>query len=115
MGPGAKLSDVSAAVQTHAEANGYGVVKKYVGHGIGQQMHEEPQVPNYVIQPVESFEYILKPGVVLAIEPMLNVGTDDVRTLQDDWTVVTRDGKLSAHWEHTIAVTDTGREILTLP
>ncbi len=90
-------------------------MKKYVGHGIGQQMHEEPQVPNYVIHPIQSFEYMLKPGIVLAVEPMLNIGTDKVKVLKDDWTVVTADGKLSAHFEHTIAVTETGREILTVP
>ena len=78
-------------------------------------MHEEPQVPNYVIHPIQSFEYMLKPGIVLAVEPMLNIGTDKVKVLKDDWTVVTADGKLSAHFEHTIAVTETGREILTLP
>ena len=115
MGPGVRLSHMSAAIQNHAESNGYSIVKKYVGHGIGQQMHEEPQVPNYVIHPIQSFEYMLKPGIVLAVEPMLNIGTDKVKVLKDDWTVVTADGKLSAHFEHTIAVTETGREILTLP
>ena len=112
---GKRLGDIGYAVEATAEPHGFGVVREYVGHGIGQQMHEEPQVPNYVIRPVESFEHILKPGLVLAIEPMLNLGTDDVRVLDDDWTVVTKDGKLSAHWEHTIAVTEDGYEILTLP
>ena len=115
MGPGVRLSEISGAIEAHAVKGGYGIVKKYVGHGIGQDMHEEPQVPNYVIKPVESFEYVLKPGIVLAIEPMLNLGKDDVRTLEDNWTVVTVDGKLSAHWEHSIAVTEDGCEILTLP
>lgn len=115
MGPGVRLSAVSAAVQHHAESNGYSVVKKYVGHGIGQEMHEEPQVPNYVMPVSEKSDYVLRPGIVLAVEPMLNAGGDDVRVLKDDWTVVTLDGKLSAHFEHTIAVTAEGREVLTLP
>lgn len=110
MGPGVRLSRVSRAVQQYAESRGYSVVKKYVGHGIGREMHEEPQVPNYVI---DNYEFVLKPGIVLAVEPMLNEGTDDVRVLKDDWTVVTKDGKLSAHFEHTIAVTTGGREVLT--
>lgn len=115
VGPGARLSEIARAVQTHAESNGFSVVKKYVGHGIGQKLHEDPQVPNYVIYPIESFEFVLRPGHTIAIEPMVNEGTDDVRTLADDWTVVTKDRKLSAHFEHTIAVTSTGREIFTLP
>ncbi len=110
IGPGVRLSRVCRSVQQYAEFRGYSVVKKYVGHGIGREMHEEPQVPNYVI---DNYEFLLKPGIVLAVEPMLNEGTDDVRVLKDDWTVVTRDGKLSAHFEHTIAVTPTGREVLT--
>lgn len=115
MGPGVRLSRVSAAVQQHAESNGFSVVKKYVGHGIGQEMHEEPQVPNYVMAGSDVADYVLKPGLVLAVEPMLNIGTDDVRVLRDDWTVVTEDGALSAHFEHTIAVTPGGREVLTVP
>jgi methionyl aminopeptidase len=115
VGPGARLSEIARAVQTHAEGSGYSVVKKYVGHGIGQKLHEDPQVPNYVIHPIESFEFILRPGHAIAIEPMVNEGTDDVRTLADDWTVITKDRKLSVHFEHTIAVTASGREILTLP
>lgn len=110
IGPGVKLSKVSRAIQEHAESRGYTVVKKYVGHGIGREMHEDPQVPNYVI---DSYEFHLKPGIVLAVEPMVNEGTDDVRVLDDDWTVVTKDGKLSAHFEHTIAVTKDGRDVLT--
>jgi len=113
VGPGARLSQIAAAVQNHAEKNGYSVVRDYVGHGIGTKMHEEPQVPNYVIQPVDSFEYVLKPGICIAIEPMVNEGTHRVRTLDDDWTVVTHDRKLSAHFEHTVAVTQDGREVLT--
>jgi methionyl aminopeptidase len=114
VGPGVGLSKIASAIQTYAERRGYSVVKKYVGHGIGRNMHEEPQVPNYVDGlPLEQFEYILKPGICIAIEPMVNEGTDDVRTLKDDWTVVTKDRKLSAHFEHTIAVTRDGREVLT--
>ncbi len=110
MGPGVPLSRVSGAVQKHAEDHGYAIVRKYVGHGIGRAMHEDPQVPNYVI---EGYDFMLRPGIVLAIEPMLNLGTEDVRTLSDDWTVVTKDAKLSCHSEHTIAVTETGTEVLT--
>lgn len=113
VGPGAKLSVIARAIQEYAESRGYSVVKKYVGHGIGQDLHEAPQVPNFVQQPIREFEYILKPGICIAIEPMVNEGTDDVRTLTDDWTVVTKDGRLSAHFEHTIAVTKDGREVLT--
>ena len=110
MGPNVPLSQVSGAIQKHAEDHGYSIVRKYVGHGIGREMHEDPQVPNYVI---EGYEFMLRPGVVLAIEPMLNIGTEDVKTLSDDWTVVTMDNKLSCHSEHTIAVTETGVEVLT--
>jgi methionyl aminopeptidase len=113
VGPGVRLSKLSATIQAYAESRGYSVVKKFVGHGIGKDMHEEPQVPNYVIHPVESFEFVLRPGIVIAIEPMVNEGTDDVRTLKDNWTVVTRDRKLSAHFEHTVAVTKDGREVFT--
>ena len=112
--PQEKLSTISRTIQNYVESRGFSVVKKFVGHGIGSQMHEDPQVPNYVIEPVESFEMILKPGIVLAIEPMVNEGTDDVRTLKNGWTVVTRDGKLSAHFEHTVAVTDSGNCVLTV-
>src|SRR5215831_18394067 len=92
VGPGAKLSSIGRTVQEYAESRGYAVVKKYVGHGIGQDLHEEPQVPNFISGDVSRWEVILKPGYVLAIEPMLNEGTDDVKTLSDDWTVVTKDG-----------------------
>lgn len=114
IGPGTPLSKVSATIQEHAESLGYSVVKKYVGHGVGTTMHEDPQVPNFVIRGPEGNDLIMKPGLVIAIEPMVNEGTDDVKILQDHWTVVTKDGKLSAHFEHTVAVTRTGREILTL-
>jgi methionyl aminopeptidase len=108
---GNHLGDIGAAVQRHAESNGFGVVRDLVGHGIGTKMHEEPQVPNYgkAGQGIE-----LRAGLVLAIEPMITEGTWRVRTLKDGWTVVTEDGKLAAHFEHTIAVTEEGPRILTL-
>jgi methionyl aminopeptidase len=92
------------------EARGFSVVRDFVGHGIGKKLHEAPQVPNYG-WPGQGMK--LRPGVVLAIEPMINAGTFKVKTLEDDWTAVTLDGKLSAHFEHTIAVTENGPEILT--
>jgi methionyl aminopeptidase len=107
---GNRLSDVSHAVQSYAEGFGYGVVRDYVGHGIGRNMHEDPQIPNYGI-PGRGPR--LKPGMTLAIEPMINIGTYEVKTLDDGWTVVTTDKKRSAHFEHTIAVTSDGPEILT--
>jgi methionyl aminopeptidase len=109
--PGNRLGDISSAVQTVAEHNGYSVVRELVGHGIGQRMHEEPQVPNFG-RPHTGPE--LKSGMVLAIEPMLNVGTHAVTFDADKWTVRTADGSLSAHFEHTVAITDDGPEILTL-
>jgi methionyl aminopeptidase len=114
VGPGVRLSRVSATVQKYAESRGYSVVRQYVGHGVGTDMHEEPQVPNYVDDlPLSNYEYVLKPGLCIAIEPMLNEGTFEVKTLKDQWTVITRDKKLSAHFEHTVAVTKDGREVLT--
>ncbi len=109
---GNRLSDISHAVQLHAEAYGYGVVRDYVGHGIGQRMHEDPQIPNYG---PPGRGPLLKSGMTLAIEPMINYGTPDVEVLADDWTVVTVDRKISAHFEHTVAITDGEPEILTLP
>lgn len=113
VGPGAKLSTIARTIQAYAESRGYAVVKKFVGHGIGQKLHEDPQVPNFIGRDVSSWEFVLKQGHCIAIEPMVNEGTDDVRTLADDWTVVTMDKRLSAHFEHTIAVTKDGREVLT--
>jgi methionyl aminopeptidase len=110
---GNTLGDVGAAVQDVAEAGGFSVVREYVGHGIGTAMHEEPQIPNYAGGPNQ--RYKLKRGLVVAIEPMVNVGRPTTRTLADGWTVVTGDGKRSAHFEHTIAVTDDGPEVLTVP
>ena len=109
---GNRLSDISHAVQLHAESYGYGVVRDYVGHGIGQRMHEDPQIPNYG-QPGRG--PLLKNGMALAIEPMINLGSPDVEVLTDDWTVVTADRKVSAHFEHTVAITDGEPQILTLP
>jgi len=107
---GNRLGDISHAVQAHAEKYGYGVVRDFVGHGIGRNMHEDPQIPNYGI-PGRGPR--LKSGMTLAIEPMINMGTQEVRVLDDGWTVVTTDGKRSAHFEHTIAITPEGPEILT--
>lgn len=108
---GNRLGVISAAVQRVAEGGGFGVVRQLVGHGIGRNMHEEPQVPNF--GSVDDGP-ILEAGMVLAIEPMINVGTYEVKTLPDGWTVVTADGQPSAHFEHTVAITDDGPDILTL-
>jgi methionyl aminopeptidase len=107
---GNRLGDVSAAVQEHAEKNGYSIVREFVGHGIGKAMHEEPQIPNYG---QAGHGPVLKEGMVFAIEPMVNAGTAGVRVLQDNWTAVTNDGKLSAHFEHMVAVTHNGPDVLT--
>jgi len=108
--PGARLSDISHAIQTYVEAAGFSIVREYVGHGIGRHLHEDPQIPNYG-PPGRGPK--LKPGMVLAVEPMVNAGERYVRTLQDNWTVVTVDKSLCAHYEHTIAITEDGYEILT--
>ena len=113
IGPGVKVWEVSQAVQEHAESCGYGIVREYAGHGIGARMHEDPQVPNYLDGGPPRGGVTLRPGMVICVEPMLNLGTGDVRVLSDNWTVVTRDGKPSAHFEHMIAVTEDGTEILT--
>ena len=107
---GRRLSDVSHAVQTHVEARGFSVVRAFVGHGIGRALHEEPQVPNFG-DPGRG--PLLRPGMVLAIEPMVTMGSWEVRVLDDGWTAVTRDGSLAAHFEHTIAITDGEPEVLT--
>lgn len=109
--PGERLSNISHAVQTHVEENGFSVVREYVGHGVGQDLHEDPQIPHFG-PPGKGPR--LKPGMVLAIEPMVNAGRRHVRTLRDNWTVVTTDGKMCAHFEHTIAINETGYEILTI-
>lgn len=108
--PGNRLFDVSHAIQRVAESAGYQVVRQYVGHGIGKSLHEEPQVPNYG---TKGTGILLKPGLTIAIEPMVNEGTFEVFTTEDGWTVKTKDGKLSAHFEHTVAVTEDGPVILT--
>jgi methionyl aminopeptidase len=108
--PGGRLSDIGAAVQQVAEGAGFSVVREYVGHGIGRNLHEDPQIPNYGDG---GRGPLLKPGLVIAVEPMVNVGGWETRVLADDWTVVTEDGSLSAHFEHTIAVTEDGCEVLT--
>jgi methionyl aminopeptidase len=108
--PGDRLSNISHAIQTYVEEHTFSVVREYVGHGVGQELHEDPQIPHY--GPPNKGPR-LKPGMVLAIEPMVNAGTRYVKTLADDWTVVTVDGKVCAHFEHTIAITETGYEILT--
>lgn len=107
---GNRVSDISSAIQQHAEANGYNVVRSYIGHGIGRHLHEEPQVPNYG-PPGRGAR--LKEGMTLAIEPMVNMGVSDVKVKSDGWTAVTADGKLSAHFEHTVLITNDGPEILT--
>jgi methionyl aminopeptidase len=108
--PGKHLGDIGAAVQQHAEARGYSVVREYVGHGIGRRMHEDPQIPNYG-KPGQGPK--IKAGYVFAIEPMINLGTHHTKVLADGWTVVTLDGRSSAHTEHTIAITEEGPEVLT--
>ena len=109
---GNRIGDIGFAVQSHAEAAGYTVVREFVGHGIGRALHEEPPVPNYG-KPGTGAR--LKSGMTIAIEPMVNTGGPEVTTLGDGWTAVTKDGKLSAHFEHTVVVTDEGADILTLP
>jgi len=111
MRPGLRLGDVSAAVQTVVESRGFSVVRQFVGHGIGRNLHEDPQLPNYGTPGKGA---MLKPGMVIAIEPMVNAGGYEVEILDDGWTAVTRDGKLSAHFEHTVAVTQDGPRILSM-
>jgi len=110
---GNTLNDVSAAVQKHAETHGYAVIRRFVGHGIGRNLHEKPEIPNFV--PGLNAPLPLKAGMVLAIEPMLAIGTHEVEILSDNWTAVTKDRSLSAHFEYSIAVTSHGPEILGLP
>jgi methionyl aminopeptidase len=109
--PGARLGDVGHAVQTHVEKHRFSVVREYCGHGIGRVFHEDPQVLHYG-KPATGFE--LKPGMTITVEPMANAGQRDVKLLADGWTVVTKDHSLSAQWEHTVLVTETGHEVLTL-
>ncbi|MEZ4704268.1 MAG: type I methionyl aminopeptidase [Bdellovibrionota bacterium] len=108
---GANLFDIGASVQEHAEKNGFSVVRDFVGHGIGKALHEDPQVPNYGTR---GYGMKLREGMVLAIEPMINEGRPEVKILEDGWTAVTKDGKRSAHFEHSIAITSSGPEILSV-
>jgi methionyl aminopeptidase len=105
--------DISRAVQNYVEGNGFSVVREFVGHGVGRTVHEEPQVPNFVEKEAQSPK--LRPGMTLAIEPMVNAGMPQVVVLNDGWTVVTKDGSLSAHFEHTVLITEGEPEILTWP
>jgi len=110
---GNRLFDICGSVERHVTANGFSIVREYVGHGIGTQLHEEPQIPNYIERKNENPR--LKEGMVLAIEPMVNAGKPDTRVLKDKWTAVTRDGSCSAHFEHCVAVTSNGPWVLTRP
>lgn len=109
--PGNRVGDIGAAVESYALERGYGVVRQFVGHGVGRFLHEDPQVPNYG-DPGKGV--LLRPGMCICIEPMLNLGGEDTKILSDDWTVVTADGALSAHFEHTLAITEDGPQILTV-
>ena len=110
--PGKRITDVSRAIQTYVENNGFSIVREFVGHGVGRSMHEEPQIPNFVDS---KSNQKLRPGMTLAIEPMVNAGLPAVKILNDGWTVITQDGSLSAHFEHTVLVTEGEPEILTWP
>jgi methionyl aminopeptidase len=110
--PGKRITDISRAIQTYVESNGFSVVREFVGHGVGRSMHEEPQIPNYVDS---RSNQKLRPGMTLAIEPMVNAGLPGVKILNDGWTVVTQDGSLSAHFEHTVLITEGEPEIMTWP
>ena len=111
--PGEKWSNVARAMQNYVEGEGFAVVREFVGHGIGSEMHEDPKVPNFVSRELEARDIFLKPGLVLAVEPMVNMGSPEVAYADDGWTVVTRDGQPSAHFEHTLAITDSGIDVLT--
>ena len=110
--PGGRVGDISAAVQQYVESRGYSVVRKYVGHGVGTSLHEAPEIPNFG---VSGRGVRLVPGMTIAIEPMVNAGSYDVKVMPDGWTVLTSDGSLSAHFEHTVAITADGPKIITLP
>ena len=112
IGPGKMLSEYSKAVQKHVETNGFSVVRNLVGHGVGQELHEDPQVPNYFNKKFQ--DVCLAPGMMLALEPMVNAGTFETKLGHDGWTFLTRDGKLSAHYENTILITEEGVEVLTI-
>ena len=110
---GNRLFDICGTVEKHVVSNGFSIVREFVGHGIGTSLHEEPQIPNYVDRRGENPR--LKPGMVLAIEPMVNAGTPETKVLSDKWTAVAKDGSYSAHFEHMVAVTDNGPWVLTRP
>lgn len=112
--PGKKWSDIARLMQWNVESNGFSVVREFVGHGVGKSMHEDPKVPNFVSAEQLRGDFVLKPGTTIAVEPMVVMGKRDVEMLRDGWTVVTRDGQPAAHFEHTLAVTDDGVEVLTL-
>ncbi|HDY66414.1 hypothetical protein LCGC14_0993470 [marine sediment metagenome] len=109
-----KLSEVSRCIQSYVESNGFSVIRDYTGHGIGRKMHEDPQIPNYVSKELLKMDEILLQGITLAIEPMICVGKCDTEVLKNRWTVITKDRKLSAHFEHTIVMTENGADILTV-
>lgn len=112
--PGNKIFDISKAIQECVEAEGFSVVRSYVGHGIGKELHEEPHVPNFILSEKDRNTSLkLKEGMVLAIEPMVNIGDYEVELSSDSWTVKTKDGSLSAHFEHTVAITKNGPKVLT--
>ena len=111
---GNRVSDISGAIQRHAESNGYSVVREYVGHGVGTKLHESPEVPNYLEIPRKKADPRLMPGMTLAIEPMVNAGAAEIKMLDDKWTIVTADGENSAHYENTILITENEPEILTV-
>lgn len=111
--PGRRWSDIARKMQHHVESKGYGVVQEFVGHGIGRTMHEDPKVPNFVTPEQLKGDFVLRKGMTLAVEPMVVIGDRTVETLEDEWTVVTRSGKSACHFEHTVAVTDDGVDILT--
>ena len=112
--PGVKWSEVAGAMEAEAKAAGFSVIKDYVGHGIGTEIHEDPKLPNFVSKELLRNDLVLKEGMILAVEPMVNIGSSAVRTLRDGWTVVAKDGKSSAHFEHTIAIVEGGSDVLTL-
>ncbi len=111
--PAVKWSRIAAEMQNYVESAGFSVVRDFVGHGIGREMHEEPRVPNFVSDELLADDIILAEGMILAVEPMITAGSSDVRTLKNGWTVVTKDGKCSAHFENTIAIVENGCEVLT--
>jgi methionyl aminopeptidase len=111
---GNRIGDISEAIQKFVEGHGFGVVREMVGHGVGVSMHEEPQIPNFLDRPKKKTD-LIRPGMTLAIEPMVNMGGHRTRTLSDGWTVVTADGSPSAHFEHTVLTSENGPEVLTIP